>query len=365
MAQGFAFEIIGGLMISALLLARNRSWANGFLALGILCALYRQNVIKMEIWGNIDHYPWLFRSTFPVELLAIPSMYIYVLALTTPNFKLQRSHLLHLLPMAFGLCWYLGFLLWGSEDFFLLGLALSKEAYLRLIIKILIVFPYLFFVRKKVMEFSLKLKGLFSDTTYLRLYWLKVILSIFYIFFAVDTLDLLAGPMIPVRHISPVIAFGALLVLVFFSLRYSAVFAKEINSQEAEEKNTAVSFLSQEQLSSQKKKLLNLLEEENYYLNPELRLSDLANAMGVKPYRLSEVINRGFQSNFYDLINGYRVKKAEEILLNPDSSHLNLLGVAMESGFKSKSVFNEVFKRTTGKTPSQYRVETDTEKRLN
>jgi len=42
-------------------------------------------------------------------------------------------------------------------------------------------------------------------------------------------------------------------------------------------------------------------------------------------------------------------------LTSPAADRLNLLGVAMESGFRSKSVFNEVFKKTTGKTPSQYR----------
>jgi AraC-like DNA-binding protein len=60
-------------------------------------------------------------------------------------------------------------------------------------------------------------------------------------------------------------------------------------------------------------------------------------------------------TSFYDLINRYRVAKAQELLRSPTAAHLNLLGVAMESGFKSKSVFNEVFKKNTGLTPSQFR----------
>ena len=54
-------------------------------------------------------------------------------------------------------------------------------------------------------------------------------------------------------------------------------------------------------------------------------------------------------------MNSYRIAKAQELLASPDSAHLNLLGIAMESGFRSKSVFNEVFKKVTGKTPSEFR----------
>ena len=77
--------------------------------------------------------------------------------------------------------------------------------------------------------------------------------------------------------------------------------------------------------------------------------------MGVRPYRVSHILNQGLHTSFYDLINQYRIAKAQEILISPAAERLNLLGVAFESGFRSKSVFNEVFKKTTGRTPSQFR----------
>lgn len=36
-------------------------------------------------------------------------------------------------------------------------------------------------------------------------------------------------------------------------------------------------------------------------------------------------------------------------------AHYNLLGLALKSEFKSKSAFNAVFKRMTGKTPPEYK----------
>jgi len=114
--------------------------------------------------------------------------------------------------------------------------------------------------------------------------------------------------------------------------------------------------MSDVELKRQKDRLLQVFEKQALYLNPELRLSDLGDALGIRPYRVSETLSRGLQTSFYDLVNSYRIAKAKELLASPDSAHLNLLGIAMESGFRSKSVFNEVFKRVTGKTPSEYRA---------
>jgi AraC-like DNA-binding protein len=119
--------------------------------------------------------------------------------------------------------------------------------------------------------------------------------------------------------------------------------------------------LSEEELTRQKRRLTGILEAQSLYLNPELRLSDLAAALGVRPYRVSEILNQGLHTSFYDLINQYRIAKAQELLSSPTAEHLNLLGIAMESGFRSKSVFNDVFKKATGKTPSQFRSKKMTE----
>jgi AraC-like DNA-binding protein len=145
-------------------------------------------------------------------------------------------------------------------------------------------------------------------------------------------------------------------MLAYFSIRVSPVFASETHDrQTASEQKKETNRLPDEQLERQKERLIDVMENKQLYLNPELRLSDLAEALDIRPYRVSEILNRGLQTTFYDLVNGYRISKARELLLAPESAQFNLLGIAMESGFKSKSVFNEVFKKSTGKTPSQFR----------
>jgi AraC-like DNA-binding protein len=58
-------------------------------------------------------------------------------------------------------------------------------------------------------------------------------------------------------------------------------------------------------------------------------------------------------------VNEYRIKKAMEILRDPQHEKMTVLEVLYEVGFNSKSSFNTVFKKYTGKTPTQYRKSSD------
>ncbi|MES9930149.1 MAG: helix-turn-helix domain-containing protein, partial [Candidatus Thiodiazotropha sp. 6PDIVS] len=72
------------------------------------------------------------------------------------------------------------------------------------------------------------------------------------------------------------------------------------------------------------------------------------------PNYLSQVINEQSGYNFFDFINRYRVDEAKRCLTTP-SGQSNVLSIALDSGFNSKSAFYTAFKRHTGQTPSQYR----------
>lgn len=50
-------------------------------------------------------------------------------------------------------------------------------------------------------------------------------------------------------------------------------------------------------------------------------------------------------------VNSFRLKQFQRLALDPANSHLTLLGLAYESGFNSKTVFNAYFKKSTGMTP--------------
>ena len=91
------------------------------------------------------------------------------------------------------------------------------------------------------------------------------------------------------------------------------------------------------------------------YLEGVLMLPQLAQQLGISANYLSQVINEQLQVNFYDFINGYRVEEAKDLMRNAGPKNTNILNIALDSGFNSKSAFYTAFKKATSMTPTQYR----------
>jgi AraC-like DNA-binding protein len=97
------------------------------------------------------------------------------------------------------------------------------------------------------------------------------------------------------------------------------------------------------------------MTKQQPYRDPDLTLSRLADQLDTTPHKLSEVLNAELSQTFYDFVNGYRVEEVRRRLADTESTQLNVLTLAMDAGFSSKSTFNQVFKKLTGQTPSTYR----------
>ncbi len=97
------------------------------------------------------------------------------------------------------------------------------------------------------------------------------------------------------------------------------------------------------------------MDQEKPYLDTKLSLPELAQAIGISPNVLSQLINETMGKNFNDLVNHYRLEAFKVKLMDPSESHKTLLALALESGFQSKASFNRVFKNSEGMTPSSYK----------
>lgn len=96
------------------------------------------------------------------------------------------------------------------------------------------------------------------------------------------------------------------------------------------------------------------MEEEKLFLNPELSLKKLAADIELHPNKLSWLLNNHFSKNFNDFVNHYRITEFQRLSLSPENKNITLLGLAYDSGFNSKTVFNTYFKKETGMTPKQW-----------
>lgn len=110
--------------------------------------------------------------------------------------------------------------------------------------------------------------------------------------------------------------------------------------------------------AEKEKRRVQLLDHFNYekpYLNPDLSLHQLAEMIKLPPYQLSQLINESLQTTFFELVNQYRIEEFKNRMKDHANSHLSILGIAMDSGFSSKSGFYKAFKKETGMSPSEYK----------
>ena len=103
-----------------------------------------------------------------------------------------------------------------------------------------------------------------------------------------------------------------------------------------------------------KSKITTLFELENAAQNPELTLNDLAKNLKTNVSLVSKVINQGFEMNFNDFVNKYRIDQVKQAFQNGDHKKTTLLGIAFDCGFNSKATFNRAFKKNTGLSPKDY-----------
>jgi len=96
------------------------------------------------------------------------------------------------------------------------------------------------------------------------------------------------------------------------------------------------------------------MNDEKMFLISDLSLRSLAEAMNLHPNKLSWFLNDRVGLNFNDYINSYRLSTFQEKALDPANTNYTLLGLAFDSGFNSKSAFNDYFKKKTGTTPRSW-----------
>jgi len=111
--------------------------------------------------------------------------------------------------------------------------------------------------------------------------------------------------------------------------------------------------IDQEKASSISDKLNTLFKEEEIHRNPNLKLSDVADQLHIKPHELSQYLNDNLELSFSNYINMHRVKTATKLIQT--NTLLTLEAIGNECGFKSNSTFYTAFKKQEGMTPSQFK----------
>jgi AraC-like DNA-binding protein len=103
--------------------------------------------------------------------------------------------------------------------------------------------------------------------------------------------------------------------------------------------------------------LTHYLDTTKAFLNPGLNLMDVSRQLGINYKYISQAINIHFQKNFIRLVSEYRVEESKQMICDPSKSDITLEAIGELCGFQSKSTFYSAFKKITGKTPMQFKIE--------
>ena len=154
-------------------------------------------------------------------------------------------------------------------------------------------------------------------------------------------------------HIFISLTCGFFICIIYLLKQRYPDFFEEFRSEIEFEKKLRKSKISHLNLESIQEKLNFLFAEKKIFLNEKLTLGDLAKELNITNHQLSEYLNTIQNIQFYPLLNQYRVEEAKKnIEYFPKKTFLQ---IALESGFNSKSNFNQVFKQITGTTPSEFK----------
>lgn len=191
------------------------------------------------------------------------------------------------------------------------------------------------------------LKQRFSYEENINLNWVRYILLSFFVVLSMWVIDCL----IINFDIEAVYLIGSVIIWMFicyFIYRHESVINELVEPLIPDE----TVEISDEQIPGLRECILNLFENERIYLNPKLRLSDVAALANSNRTYVSRFFNDNHGKTFFEYVNEYRVRYAMTLLRASDGK---LDTIAEQSGFSSRQSFHRVFSKMTGQTPEQYR----------
>jgi AraC-like DNA-binding protein len=101
------------------------------------------------------------------------------------------------------------------------------------------------------------------------------------------------------------------------------------------------------------RKLDDVLNTQEAYKNPDLKLGDLARLLEISSHQLSQLLNDNLNKSFSNYLNEFRIRKACELIAA--DADLKIEAIGYEVGYSSKSTFFAAFRKITGTTPSLYK----------
>jgi AraC-like DNA-binding protein len=356
-----------GLSLLAIVLARGkpRTRATLFLTGYFVCIAVDSVVGLTAIGWHASLSPgtvrWLHVANVPLGYLYGVLLYGYVVALTSSGTDAPRAgQRWHLQPFIVVLAFSLAnaLLALDTKPAGAVAFAVSYHAW------VFFGLAYLLMAVQRIYRSRPLLEQSQADESSLRLTWVRsltLLLAVTWLGMAAERVTSVAGIAEPswLGASMDGLTLVSMYVLAWFGLRQPMLIQEDPGDAPARATTTsgtpyAKSALDPHQCTTMAAELSRLVADEHLYVDSQFDLQALSERSGWSPNYVSQAINQGLGKNFFEFINGFRVAAAERYLADSEDRR-SILDIALASGFGSKSTFNAVFKRLTGRTPSECR----------
>jgi AraC-like DNA-binding protein len=330
-----------------------------------LCAMYiAPYMLGYAGWYSIKYTrEILYFIPFMQVLLIGPVIYFYTKSLLNPSFKISKKEWLHLIPALLYLCYSLIIFITDKlilDEFYFYADGRDKD--LKMWYQLVGFVSISFYLIISLQKYKLYKKVIFDTVSYADSILFKWIQNFLLAFLALIILRILFfifneqwaefG-----SHFWYFLSFALVSFYVSLNGYENAIKSSVFN---AEKTNTSVLIQDDKNgvknidIAFWKTKILHLLEVDKIYENPKLTLADVSKLLETNTKTVSNSINSGFEMNFNDCVNHYRIEAVKEKLKNGEHKKSTLLGIAFDCGFNSKATFNRAFKKSTGLSPKDY-----------
>jgi AraC-like DNA-binding protein/uncharacterized membrane protein YeaQ/YmgE (transglycosylase-associated protein family) len=371
---GIILGLFSGLL---LIFTKKNNRANRYLALLVLIcvgALLHNFLLEATIY---QQYPQLYFLPVILSLGIGPLLYLYIQRLIGTRILKSGIIFLHLLPVLIQFLVYSYCFLKTPEAKYNIWLNWYEPLIkpIQIFSVYISVFSYLYFSYQLFINYKFKLNQFYSNTDNIAANWLPILMLIFFIYYVLALLFILASALFKTQtdyFPSDLIRCIIIFTIAVFAIRQNSLVIVQHNLESLDiEELIQKPFLQpvvEEKLNESKtikhvkekevntvllQSVIDIVEQEQLYLNSELTIADIAVRLGFSTKTISQTINIGLQRSFSSFINEYRVKLFKEKMISGKFTHLSILGLAMECGFNSKSSFNRIFKEVTGHVPKE------------
>ena len=364
----YLFGIFQGIILVILLLLKARSKANYFLV--ILISLLSIHLTELVLFmdGGVRNHPHILYSTLPLTFLFGPLIYHFVRLSSGESQIWKKTYFLHFAPFVYEFAVLFPFYILPGETKIAIyeysiqnqgGLQFNQYSFGYLLFVLSTVyFTYLSFKLLKRIN-PQKKKGQKKKKLLIRI---SILITVY---LALNLVLYIAAFFITGFNNEAQKVSMLLLSVLIHLIGFICYLNPEVMVTVRESAKYVNSSLTIQQVKTLGLSLISVMEKKQLFLNQELKPQELADEIGVSTTNLSRIISEGLNTNFYNLTNEHRVKKAKELLVSKEYSNAKLLHIAFDSGFSNKSSFIRNFKRVTGMSPREFRKKSENNVPLN